>query len=161
MTKNKLKHLIICVIWLSGITVFGQQNTVTTGGDASSTDGSVSYSIGQLDYVEASGTGGSASQGVQQPIEVIILGSDDYEEISLIAAVYPNPTVNRVTLTVQNMDKAGMEFQLHDLSGRLLQKEVINHSNTFVSMEHLSSSTYFLAVLKHGSVLKTFKIIKH
>ena len=161
MSKNKLKHLIICAIWLSGMTVFAQSNTVTTGGDASSPDGSVSYTIGQLDYIEASGTGGTASQGVQQPIEIIILGNNDYEEINLIASIYPNPTVNHVTLSLQNMDPAGMEFQLYDLSGRMLQKKVVKRNNTVVSMEHLSSATYFLAVIKHGSVLKTFKIIKH
>ncbi len=62
--------LLCAVVCLINTSANAQQNTVGAGGLATGTGGSVSYSIGQLDYVTASGSGGSASQGMQQVYKV-------------------------------------------------------------------------------------------
>lgn len=45
---------------------FAQQANVSSGGNATGSGGSVSYSVGQVFFSGNSGTGGSVSQGVQQ-----------------------------------------------------------------------------------------------
>lgn len=43
-----------------------QQNTVAAGGDMSGAGGTMSYSVGQVDYITLMSTSGSMAQGVQQ-----------------------------------------------------------------------------------------------
>ena len=56
---------MICI--LVTVLVAAQQNTVSGGGDLSGAGGTMSISLGQLDYVYQSGINGSLNQGVQQP----------------------------------------------------------------------------------------------
>ncbi|MBB00214.1 MAG: hypothetical protein CMN34_04715, partial [Saprospirales bacterium] len=58
-----------CAILISFFTlssILAQSNIVTAGGDATSATGSVSYSIGQIDFQYSSSADYSVSEGVQQ-----------------------------------------------------------------------------------------------
>jgi len=65
-----LKHLqfsITCLLlFLFTSGAFAQQGTVAAGGEATGTGGSMSYSIGQVDYLMYSSSHGSLSLGLQQ-----------------------------------------------------------------------------------------------
>ena len=160
MKQKRLLVLIGLLIGFSSLQLMAQSNTVAAGGEATGSGGTASYSIGQLDYVEATGSGGTANQGVQQPYEILVLGSNDFDDIELFAAVYPNPTVNNVTLKVGNMNRENLSYLLSDLSGRVILQKKILMEETVVPMESLSTSTYFLTVFEVSEQLKTFKIIK-
>jgi hypothetical protein len=45
--------------------LYSQNSTLSSGGQATGTGGSVSYSVGQIAYSSLSGTNGSLIQGVQ------------------------------------------------------------------------------------------------
>ena len=67
--------LIISLIILLGITISGiyaQEAIPTSGGDASSNKGSVSYSVGQIVYSSNTATNGTVTQGVQQAYEIYV-----------------------------------------------------------------------------------------
>jgi hypothetical protein len=81
-----------------------QQIISTGGGNASSSGGSVSFSIGQIAYTTVSGIAGSVSQGAQQAFEIFSVGSNETAlNISLIA--FPNPTADNLTLQISNYKK--------------------------------------------------------
>ena len=161
MKQNRRNVLAITICCFLSTNLFAQSNTVASGGNANGTEGSVSYSIGQIDFIEATGTGGTANQGVQQPIEIFVLGPDDFENITLEMAVYPNPTNNYMTLKLTNVEFEGMSFVLYDLSGRLLREEKIVNEQTLISLEGYASASYFLNILNQNGLLKTFKLIKY
>jgi hypothetical protein len=98
---------------------------------------------------------------VQQPIEIFVLGTDAFENITLEAIVYPNPTNNYVTLKLTNVEFEDMSFVLYDLSGRLLRDEKIVREQTIIAMDSFASATYFLNITNKTALLKTFKIIKN
>jgi transglutaminase/protease-like cytokinesis protein 3 len=60
--------LFICTF--ANLHTFAQQSLNAGGNNATSTSGSVSYSIGQISYQEHSGVNGSRLEGVQLPHEV-------------------------------------------------------------------------------------------
>lgn len=63
--KNSL--LINCLLIVCNINiVLAQQGTVATGGEAAGTGGTMSYSVGQTDYLMFSSDQGSLSLGLQQ-----------------------------------------------------------------------------------------------
>lgn len=65
--KKIVLFLGCCLLGWGTTDLLAQQGNVTAGGVATGAGGSASYSIGQLDYLSASGSGGSLNQGLQQP----------------------------------------------------------------------------------------------
>ncbi len=70
-----------------------------TGGDISSEEGSISYSIGQLYFSSYPGNENYVIEGIQQPL-IIYIGSiiDKEEDKSFKVAAYPNPVANYFTI---------------------------------------------------------------
>ncbi len=154
-------QLIIPAIFLfSGyIHLHAQNGPVSSGGDATGSGGSVSYSIGQIDYTSPTGSGGNTNEGLQQPYEIFTAGVDD-AQISLELSIYPNPTTTSVFLKVDKEDITHLFYQLYDVNGSQLSSYVITDKTTQIAMEQYSSGTYFIKVIQTNTILKTFKIIK-
>jgi hypothetical protein len=152
----KTKRLLLLLLFGFFIqNALAQKSVVASGGNATGTGGKVSYSIGQVAYTTATGTGG------QQPFEIVTLGTDNFPEIKLTMAVYPNPTTSLVNLTVDNFDFEKLQFYLTDINGKQLQSRKIIDAETQIEMENLPQAVYFLNVLENNKTIKTFKIIKN
>jgi hypothetical protein len=122
----------------------------------------VSYSIGQSVYTTNTGTGGSVSQGVQQPYEIMIVsGFGEVHVISLTASVYPNPTSDIITLKVENYTVENLGYYLYDINGALLENKRIESNKTNIVMSNLPPAVYFLKVTERNEEIKAFKIIKN
>lgn len=63
------KALVLALIVPFGVnTALAQQAILAAGGEATGAGGTGSFSVGQIDYITATGAGSKASQGVQQPV---------------------------------------------------------------------------------------------
>jgi hypothetical protein len=159
MTNIK-KLLPGAFLFFGTATLSAQQGTVPAGGDASGAGGSASYSIGQVDYITENGTGGTITQGLQQPFEIYVITGVDAKDINLSASVYPNPTAEQVILNVKELS-AGMSYTLTDVQGKLISKDKLTGNETAISMITLSKGIYLVKVLDNNKELKVFKIIKN
>jgi len=160
-SQKIVKIILLASIFCSLFSASAQQAIVTSGGNATGTNGTSSYSIGQVSYSSASGTNGSVNQGVQQPYEIFTLGNDDFPEIKLVMTVYPNPTTAFVNLKIENHPLENIQYQLFDNNGRQIHSQKITTSETQISMENLATAIYLLNVFEDNKVVKTFKIIKN
>ncbi len=158
---KKFTRLILFCATLASTPVFSQQAVTSAGGGASGSGGSASYSMGQISYTTISGSGGTATLGVQQPFEISVLGTDQHHHISLNAVVYPNPTVTSVVLRIESESTDGFRYELYDLNGRLLGKDKVLSVETPIAMDRFPSATYILKVYDRKSELKSFKILKN
>jgi hypothetical protein len=159
--KMKHKKVKLSVLLLGlGLTAQAQQATTATGGNASGSEGTVAYSVGQIVYTTNTGTTGSVAQGVQQPYKISIITGIENNQISLNMQAYPNPTTNFLQLKVESEKLQDLNFQLFDLTGKLIETRKIISSTETIGMENLPSATYFLKVSNNNEV-KTFKIIKN
>lgn len=140
--------------------LMAQHAPVSSGSNATGTTGSTSYTIGQVAYTNQTGTNGKVTQGVQQPFEIVTLGADEFPEITLTMTLYPNPTTDKVTLSISDYDSENMEYQIFDINGRAIQKHKISQKETQITLENLASAIYLLQVSNEKKLLKTFKIIK-
>ena len=138
---------------------FAQKSVVATGGNATGTGGTASFSVGQISY--KSPTGNTVSDGVQQPFEIFTLGTDDFPTIILQAIVYPNPTSSNINLIIENYSIDNLHYNLYDIQGRSIANQKITQQGTNITMENLQSANYFLQVFDNNKTLKTFKIIKN
>ena len=121
----------------------------TSGGNASGTGGSVSYSVGQVFNTTAFGTNGSVSEGVQQPFEISVLSGMDITGIDLYYAVYPNPTSGGVTILFP--ENKG-NYVLVDANGRLIESSAVDESNQKLYL-NLNKGIYFLRWNNENEVL--------
>jgi len=155
--------VVSLIIVLAGhLNVIAQETVSSSGGDASSADGTVSYSIGQVFYAEDNDADGSLTPGVQQAYEISV--SDGIEEaagINLTMTVFPNPTLDQLTLSIENFSNEDLSYQLFDMAGRLIMSGKLNEQNTQMYMADLERATYMLLVNKDNKNIKTFKIIKN
>lgn len=156
MKKTTLLLMLFCLPKL-----MAQQTTVTSGGNASGTGGTVSYTIGQVADKTQTGTTGTITQGIQQPFEIVTLSGEEFTNIALAGVVYPNPTISNVTLKISNFSLENMDYQLFDIQGRLVREGKISNEETILEMERYAASTYILKVNSHYKELKTFKIVKN
>ncbi|MCP4438755.1 MAG: T9SS type A sorting domain-containing protein [Aureispira sp.] len=157
---KQCKLVILTLLLLSSSYLFAQDAAVATGGDASGSGGTASYSVGQVVYTTATGGNGSSSQGVQQAYD-IVTGINKTETVHLEMQVFPNPTTTSLNLKVGKQDVDQLFFELYNAAGQLILMEQINNTLTVVPMQKLASGTYFLKVQTDKEVVKTFSIIKN
>lgn len=158
---QKTKKVIFFLLVFGLLTAQAQEAVIAAGGDASSSEGTVAYSVGQIIYSTNTGINGLVAQGVQQPYTIsTVLGVED-NPIKLDFTAYPNPTINFLTLNVGNAELSSLSFHLYDLRGILIESRKILNSTETIGMENLPSGMYFLKVTNNNKDLKTFKIIKY
>ena len=146
-----------------GITAtFAQSAIVPVGGDAQSNNGSVSYTVGQSAIQTNGSESVSVAEGVQQPYEIMIVGTDDFPQIVLNAKIYPNPTENIAQLELNGFEIPvdGFRATLFDGNGKMLQSIVVTDDVTPFEIGHYATGTYYLELRDGKRVLKTFKVIR-
>ena len=141
--------------------LYAQEGILSTGGNTSNSDGSMSSSIGQVMYVFNADVNGSIAEGVQQPYEISALTGTEYpESTSLKIVAYPNPTTGLLKLQVENDDGVGLMYYLFHTDGHLLESNSLRGEEAVISLSGLVPATYFLKIINDKKEVKTFKIIK-
>jgi len=157
--KHKKTFISAAFLLLGLGGLHAQESVNSSGGEATGTGGTASYSVGQVVYTTATGTNGSVAQGVQQPYEISTTVGINETSINLEMSVYPNPTIDYLTLKVE--DNFNLSYQLYDLQGKVIENKKVNTNSTIIKMEGLPKAVYFLKVVNNKQAVKTFKIIKN
>tara|TARA_B110000495_G_scaffold198216_1_gene209664 strand:- start:26 stop:502 length:477 start_codon:yes stop_codon:yes gene_type:complete len=154
--KKTIASVAFILLGLGGL--HAQESPTATGGEATGTGGTTSYSVGQVVHTTNTGSNGSVAQGVQQTYEISVTTGVNETTIDLELSVYPNPTTDYLTLKVENTE--GLSYQLYDLQGKVIVSKTLNGTSSNISLEGQPTATYFLEVVKNNQKVKTFKIIK-
>lgn len=159
--KNSI-YGVLGMFFFSCASVFAQQAVLSLGGNALTSSGSISYSVGRLVVETVSNSLGSVSPGVQRAFEFQTLSLDNFPEISLQMKTYPNPTRDFIFLLYSSNEQTGSEtFELFDLSGRRVRTGALSVGETRISFQGLPATMYLLNVNRDGGIIKTFKVIKN
>ena len=169
---NLTKVILLLLFGVLNSSLKGQQAIPATGGNATGSGGSVSFSVGQVVYTTKQSSGGIISEGVQQSYEIsVISGVGDEKTITLFCSVYPNPVVSDLTLRVDENIIHPLAYQLYTIDGKFIQYAAIVSSETTIAMGSLSTGLYLLRIVETKStvapsssslrVVKIFKIVKN
>lgn len=139
--------------------VMSQSAIVPVGGDIGGNQ--VSYTVGQIDYSNKSGSGSSLNEGVQQPYEFYIVGEKENDKISIEMSVFPNPTQSEIFLVIEDLNPEKLMLQLFDSNGKQVLESKVSSEKTRINIQEEPVGTYILSVFDERSVLQTFKIIKN
>jgi hypothetical protein len=144
-----------------GIYTQAQQTTDCAGGNASSTGGSVSYSLGQIFYEYDSDITGNISQGVQHAFEIYSLGI--YEStLNQNISISPNPSTELLTINITESKSKNLIFKLYDIQGKVIFSGHINEPVTTINMSRIPAAIYYVNIEnRQNQILQSFKIIKN
>jgi len=159
MIKFNVALVVFCLFGF-GTAIQAQNAIPASGGNASGSGGSASYTVGQIVYITNTGTDGSVAQGVQQPFEIsVITAIEQAEDITLVCSVYPNPASDFLTLKIENYDNKSLSYKLFDVNGKLLENKKVTGIETTISIANMLPNLYLLKVIDKQKEIKTFKII--
>lgn len=155
--KNSL--LIPLSLLITSLTL-SQEIVPVSGGNANG-NGSVSYTVGQVFVGSNTGNDGSISEGIQQSIELFVLSNPELKTINLNAITFPNPTKDKIILSLTDNVLNNLIFTIFDIKGRLVKNGKVNKDKTSIAMKDFTTGVYLLKVYQKNKQLKTFKIIKN
>ncbi|MEX0811038.1 MAG: T9SS type A sorting domain-containing protein [Chitinophagales bacterium] len=158
--KTKLISFALGLLTCS-LTSFAQQSSISSGGDASGSGGTVAYSVGQVVYTANTTPEGTVARGVQQPYEIFEITGIDDMKLSSSISVFPNPVSNILILEMDDFPASELTYQLFDLQGKLLISNEINDRQTQIDITELPLASYILRVVKDRKNIQSFKIIKN
>lgn len=157
--KKTIASVVFLLLGLGGL--HAQESPTATGGEATGTGGTGSYSVGQIVYTTSTGTNGIVAQGVQQPFEISTTVGINETAINLDLSVYPNPTTNYLLLKVESEKLESLSYQLIDLQGKVIDNKKVTATTSTIEMEGLPKAIYFLNIRDKNLLVKSFKIIKN
>jgi hypothetical protein len=154
----KIKLLSILLLGFS-LETLAQTGIVASGVKATGSGGTVNYSVGPIIFKKPNGQ--PATDGLQQPFEILTLSSDEFNTTSIDLSFYPNPTATDLHLLLKSKESDVFYFQLSSLDGKaLVSVQKILTEDTIVNMEAYPKGIYLLQVTSGNKNIKTFKIIK-
>ena len=152
----------VALLWMFNLSVAqAQQALATSGGNASGSGATVSYTVGQVIYSYYDGATGSIEQGVQHAYEIYLVNTNFEVDPNFVVSIFPNPTSNILNLRIEHLDSKRLTYRLVDADGNLLKKKPIEMNQTQIEMKSLPSATYFVQIYQDNQHLKSFKIIKN
>lgn len=168
MNNQKMKlyksFIAILIFMICDITILlAQKGVVATGGRASGSGGSVSYSVGQTNDISIKNNVRTVTQGLQQPYEIFVVEEDSIirKDFQISATVYPNPASGYLRLRIDDGKIEDLYYKIFDEQGRLISQQKIVDKLTTISLNELGNSLYFVKVYKSIFLMKSFKIIKN
>jgi hypothetical protein len=140
---------------------FAQEAIPATGGEATGSGGTVSFTVGQVAYTTKTDGTTSTSEGVQQTYTIIDNSEIEESSFSLEMVTFPNPTLDKIQLHIMNLDGQNLTCNLTDIQGKTLQSNQVLIETTVLDLNNYESGTYFLKINNTKEEIKTFKIIKN
>jgi len=160
IVTNLIKKSIIPLVLLMsfGFSSFGQNAVASAGGKVKSTEGSTSFTVGQVAYVLKKGTGSYLNEGVHQ---VYTKKTTPVEELVYLKEVqlYPNPTQENFNLIISNKEDIQVRYTIMDYLGKEIRNGNILSEKSEISLMDLPAGNYFI-LLKSKKENSIFKIVK-
>ena len=169
MSKTSLfkKLLLVATLLCTAAGVRAQADIVNIGGDARSSYGSLSYSVGQLacesDFAPAITVVNiteSVNEGLQQPYTPRDRQYEDIQAIAATVSLYPNPTVDAVILECDNLDET-LSYTLYNAQGQQLEQGTYHGGQQRIELKEYAAGNYMLSIQnKNKNEQNIYKIIK-
>lgn len=157
-----IKRIFFAVgLSLSAVSLCAQSTTPVAGGsDQNEKSGSMSYTIGQVDYLYSHSMYASSVAGVQQPVDENLMSHSSCDGVAL--TLYPNPTVADFYVVSDVLD-VKYPYMLCDMTGKVLQEGNLDGEYTTIPMSGIVNGTFLLRI-KCGDGkddYSVFKVVKN
>lgn len=160
MYMLRLTFLFVLLLPFCRAGLFGQSRCLSAGATAIGTGGTLSYSLGLVDYLHTTHINGEIEEGLQHPFEHFLLGtlpSRGNESVT----IFPNPAHQLINISIQDPSWEGMCATLYDAQGKFLRSAPLTGPEMVFQLGNQAQGIYFLHLLAPNSRQQTFKIIQY
>jgi hypothetical protein len=155
---HKIKFVLIFILLANKI--LAQESPVSSGGNIINSEGSVSFTIGQIFYSSNSFSNITVEQGIQHAYSIVPLVNDEFISSTLNIQVFPIPTIDKIKLNIKDIDLTDFNYSLFNINGQLISKSSITLTESTIDMQNLPSGIYLLKISRSNFEIKKFNIIK-
>ncbi len=155
-----IKTLLLTTTMLASTLLSAQAGFSAAGGDVSGPIGSMSYSIGQIDFNYYSSSEFSINEGVQQPFEwFAVISVNEFSTESAIS-LYPNPTKGELLVSIKNTPGPVL-VKVYDSLGKLIISNTLTSIQNRMDLSALSNGSYYAHFIgAEGKTNEIFKVVK-
>lgn len=121
----------------------------------------MSWTVGQVDYTAPGSALGTVAQGVQQPIEFLILATVEEDAVTRSISAMPNPASDGITVHLGGTSQGTTTYRVVDLTGQEVANGRFTGASAYIPFFALAPSTYLIHVLHGGSDTSVLRVIKH
>lgn len=137
------------------------QVSVNSGGiSVSGPGGSLSVSLGQVDYALSQGSEGDLLSGVQQPFEISIITDLEDDMVDFHINVFPNPFQQGVSLELNTENAQSYRWQIFSIKGDLMLEGQGYEKLSYIDLSELNASLYLLRIAIEDRQARSFRIVK-
>ena len=156
-----MNTLIKIVFLFSSFLCLSQNDIVSSGGEASSENGSFSYSVGQIQISQIHPPSSSWSDEAITINHVVqqffIPRCQNNENIKISAS--PNPSKGLVNVELSNWDDIEVNLSVYDVLGRSILSQPLSKNKTQLNLTELNSGIYLISINNVCGGVSTFKLI--
>jgi hypothetical protein len=132
----------------------------SSGASFSNATYQMDWSVGEISTETYSNDDHVLTQGFHHGVYVITTVFDClFSEI--IISVSPNPTDGFINLKVESKEIERLAFSVTDLTGIVIQTEMLSPETEPIDFSDYATGTYFITVSQNNQVIRSFKIIKN
>lgn len=154
-----MKKILLAISALSATGISAQQAITASGGNASGSGGSSSYTVGQTAYL-SKGTSNQVLEGVQQPYEILTLAVSETGSVEKNIFLYPNPVKDLLFVDFNQEPFDNASYQLFDAQGKIIKQGKFNQKKNELDLSLLPQSVYIIRIIQENKNVKAFKVIK-
>jgi len=167
MLKYSMKQLLLLLLLFPmGLSAqeIAPQSVNSTGGKMTQSNGSLSFTVGELVVLSFEDANGNTLNGGFTSRATITTASISEVDQSLMSVnIYPNPTTELVTLEIKESNLDAFNIQIVDNTGKIVSSESYSGLASKIGINCVSweSGTYHLNILsKDLTIIGSYKIIK-
>ncbi len=154
------KTTALTIYLFASLMATSQTGLSPCGGSASSAEASVSFTIGQLDFVNQSNSNGSFNQGVQQPFEWFTIVSVAETTAIEGLSIHPNPTRGEIFVNL-NTVKEKVIVRVYDALGKFIFSQTLGNPQNRMELGALANGAYYIHFnSENGLQNEVIKVIK-
>tara|TARA_B100000780_G_C21056771_1_gene424583 strand:- start:392 stop:883 length:492 start_codon:yes stop_codon:yes gene_type:complete len=133
----------------------------STGDEFTGSSGSIEFTLGEPVSETYSTSEYQLTQGFHQGYYLFV-GIEETTEFDFTTRVYPNPAVDQTTLELVGIqDFNNFEYQMYDLTGKLLRSGRFESNSIQVNLTGLSNSLYIFKIQnKNLGYAQTYQLQK-
>jgi len=156
--KSKRKRIIYLLLWAVWQCASAQSGVVATGANATGSGGSVSFSVGEIDYQNYVTVHGALYGGVQHPFEMTT-GISATPLLAGDVMLCPNPAGEYTLLRLSDKVSA-TNYRLLNLCGQTIRREPVTGLLTVILLGEMPSGCYMLELYESAKVVKSLLFMK-
>lgn len=142
----KIVPILFTLIFISISGSTAQQAMSASGANYKDSGGTISFTVGQIDYQVQNGSDGFAFLGVQQPVELFKSPVWIAQKYIFEVQIFPNPCQESLNIVFSGNQFTDMRYNIYSSDGKCILKHLASAPATTIELSSFSAGIYLVEI---------------